>query len=184
MWEPIRDERGSRVWMYGFVTAAVLLGAVRWHIARQSAGLRPVAERRAMGPLELPQLDGGEWKLADHRGQVVLINYWATWCEPCQEELPGLMQVARESGPKGLAVVGVSLDAGANAQTKVQQFVARYRIAYPVAFADAMRGGPFSVEVLPTTVLIDRQGRVAKRYVGGVERDDVARDVAALLAES
>src|ERR1700727_2342232 len=102
--------------MYLFVAAAVLLGAVRWHIARQPHRLKP------MGPMELTQLGGGEWKLADHRGEVVLINYWATWCGPCQEELPGLMQVARESGPKGLAVVGVSLDAGANAQTRVQQF--------------------------------------------------------------
>ena len=51
-----------------------------------------------MGPMDLPQLGGGEWKLADHRGEVVLINYWATWCGSCQEELSGLMQVAREAG--------------------------------------------------------------------------------------
>jgi cytochrome c biogenesis protein CcmG/thiol:disulfide interchange protein DsbE len=178
------DERGGRVWMCLFVAAAVLLGAVRWHTARQSPGLKPMAERRAMRPMELQQLGGGEWKLADHRGQVVLINYWATWCEPCHEELPGLMQVARELGPKGLVVVGVSLDDGANAEARVTQFVARYRIAYPVAFADAARSGPFSGMGLPTTVLVDREGRVAKRYVGEVEREDFARDVAALLAES
>jgi cytochrome c biogenesis protein CcmG, thiol:disulfide interchange protein DsbE len=179
-----RDNRASRVWLYCFLTLAVLLGAVRWHLGRRSAGLKPVAQRRTMEDLELPQLGGGEWRLADHRGQVVLVNYWATWCEPCQDELPGLMQVARDSGPRGLAVVGVSVDEGANAQARVGQFVERYRIAYPVAFSEVPAGSAFGGFRLPTTVLIDRQGRVAKRYVGEVEREDLAQDVAALLAES
>jgi cytochrome c biogenesis protein CcmG/thiol:disulfide interchange protein DsbE len=184
MIESESDARGSRVWMYGFIAVAVVLGAARWHLPRSSPGVKPVAERRAMGAVELPQLGGGEWKLADHRGQVVLINYWATWCEPCREELPGLMQVARESGPKGLVVVGVSLDAGKDAPAKVAQFVSRYGIGYAVAFADDSRSDAFSLVGLPTTVLIDREGRVAKRYVGEVEHEDVAKDVATLLAES
>ena len=177
-------ERRSQVWLFCFLAGMVLLGSVRWHWMRQGPGLKPVAERTAAGALELPQLGGGEWRLADHYGQVVLVNYWATWCEPCRDEMPGLMQVAREAGPKGLAVVGVSMDDGANVQTRVHQFVALYRIPYPVAFPESRLGGAFGEVGIPTTVLIDRQGRVAKRYVGEVERKDLAKDVADLLAES
>jgi len=169
--------------MVAFLVGAVVLGAVRGRWPGASGGLKPVVERRQMGDLMLPQLGGGEWRLRDHRGQVVLINYWATWCEPCQEEMPGLMQVARDEGPKGLAVVGVSMDTGTDAEAKVREFVGQYRVPYPVAFpaAGSVTAGMMGV---PTTVLIDRKGRIAKTYMGAVERSDFAKDVAALLAES
>jgi cytochrome c biogenesis protein CcmG/thiol:disulfide interchange protein DsbE len=170
--------------MFLFLAGIVMLGANRWHFSGQSGGFTPVANRQAMSTAALPQLGGGEWRLADHRGQVVLINYWATWCEPCREELPGLMQVARESGAKGLAVVGVSLDTGADAQARVQQFATQYRLPYPVVFPDAMWNRHAGEVEIPTTVLVDRQGRIVKTYVGAVERRDFAKDVAALLAES
>ena len=63
-----------------------------------------------MPELVMAQLDGGTWRTVDHRGQVVLLNYWATWCGPCWEETPGLVRLSREMGPKGLAVVGVAID--------------------------------------------------------------------------
>jgi peroxiredoxin len=166
-----------------FLTVAILLGAMRWRGASQSAGLKPIADRKPMADLALPQIDGGEWKLADHRGQVVLINYWATWCEPCQDELPGLLQVARESGPQGLAVVGVSLDSMPGERTQVEQFAARFKLPYPIAYAGTSAMQPREFEI-PTTVLIDRQGRTAKVYVGEAGRANLQADVDALLAES
>ena len=181
------DEKRDRRWMVLFVVAALLLGATRWHFSGQSAGLKPVPERKTMADLTLTQLGGGVWKLGDHRGQVVLINYWATWCGPCREEIPGLLQVARESGPQGLAVVGVSMDTAPTVQAKdqmVQQFVTLYRVPYTIAFPDATMNMESQDMGLPTTILIDRQGRAAKTYVGEVERAVLAKDVAALLAES
>lgn len=174
----------NRVWMWVFLAAALLLATTRWYSPSRSGGLKPVANRTAMPDVVLPQLSGGEWKLADHRGQVVLINYWATWCEPCMEELPGLMRVARQSGPNGLAVVGISLDEGHDRDARVRQFVARYHVPYPVAFPDTTKNGDATVIGLPTTVLLDKQGRVAKTYLGSVEGDDFAKDIAALLSES
>ncbi len=185
-WMALNDQRDRR-WVLLFLVAALLFGATRWHFSGQSAGLKSVAERKLMADMTLAQLGGGEWKLADHRGQVVLINYWATWCEPCRDELTGLLQVARESGPQGLAIVGVSMDTARTAQAKaqmVQQFVTLYRVPYPIAFPNATTNMESQDMGLPTTVLIDRQGRAAKTYVGEVERAVLAKDVAALLAES
>ena len=178
------DNRGDRVWLFIFLAAVLFFGAVPWHWRSQSGGFTPAADRQTLPAVTMPQLGGGHWSLTDHRGQVVLINYWATWCGPCREELPGLMQVARDSGPKGLAVVGVSLDTGADAPALVQQFAARYRMPYPVAFPPPMMHGATRDIAIPTSVLIDRQGRLVKTYYGAVERKDFAKDVAALLAES
>lgn len=177
------NHRDDRLWLLIFLVAMALLVSTRWHLSHQSGGFTPASSRKTAPDIVLPQLGGGEWRLADHRGQVVLLNYWATWCEPCQDELPGLMQVARESGPKGLAVVGVSMDSGPDTRTRVKQFVDMYRVPYPVAFPDATWSSHAEMNI-PTTVLLDRQGRVVKTYVGEVERQDFASDVAALLAES
>ncbi len=180
------NDRNDRRWMIVFLAAALCLIATRWHIAHSSPGLLPIATRKAAPEMTLPQLGGGQWKLADHRGQVVMINYWATWCEPCRDELPGLLRVARDSAPRGLAVVGVSFDYGsgqARAQA-VQSFVNLYRVPYPIAFPDARLDLETRDIGLPTTVLVDRHGRAAKTYVGPVDRATLTTDIAALLGES
>ena len=178
------NHRTDRTWLFLFIAAAMLFGAGRWHWPSQSGGFTPTADRRTLPDMVLQQVDGGKWRLAEHRGQVVLINYWATWCGPCREELPGLTQVARDAGPNGLAVVGISMDTGPDVPTRVQQFVAQYRVPYPVAFPEPMLHSGARDMGIPTTLLIDRQGRLVKTYYGAVEHKDFAKDVAALLAES
>jgi cytochrome c biogenesis protein CcmG, thiol:disulfide interchange protein DsbE len=166
-----------------FLALAAALGGGRlWRIKPQGA-IQPIAERQMMTPLVLPQLDGGEWKLADHRGQVVLINYWATWCEPCREELPGLIQLARDSDPRSVAIVGVALDSGPKAQDTVRNFAGEFRVPYPIAMPDATGRRDLSDMALPTTMLLDKHGRIARTYYGAVEHGDFAKDIAALLAE-
>jgi len=134
-----------------------------------------------MPALVLTQLDGGTWRMEDHRGQVVLVNYWATWCGPCREETPGLVRLSRELGPKGLAVVGVSIDEGSRG--KVQQFVDEFKVPYPVAFPEAMSPMAEGMAGVPTTILVDRGGRVAKTYVGAAREADFEADVGVLLRE-
>jgi thiol-disulfide isomerase/thioredoxin len=169
--------------MVAFLVCLGTLAAMRLPTFRKPGGVTPAAKRRAMGAMTLPEVGGGTWRLADHRGKVVLINYWATWCEPCLEELPALIRVDREAVPKGLDMVGVSLDAGPDAQARVRQYVALFRVPFPVAFRDAREDGAVDLMGLPVTLLVDRQGRVAKTYVGAVEGEEVAGDVATLLAE-
>ena len=129
----------------------------------------------------MEQLGGGTWKMDGHRGEVVLVNYWATWCGPCRDEMPGLIRLEEELGPKGLAVVGVSLDEGD--RKKVKEFTEKYRVNYPIAFPVPLSQMEQAMEGVPTTILVDRQGRVAKTYVGAVRERDFRADAEELLAE-
>jgi cytochrome c biogenesis protein CcmG, thiol:disulfide interchange protein DsbE len=174
--------RRERLVQWGFIVLGVaLLVFGLSHRTRQSGHLAPVGSRQVMPGLVMERLDGGVWRMEDHRGQVVLINYWATWCGPCQEETPGLVRLARELGPKGLAVVGVSMDEGD--RKKVRDFVERFQVSYPVVFPAAMSQLGSGMVGLPTTILVDRNGRVAKTYVGAVRRADFEMDVNAVLRE-
>jgi thiol-disulfide isomerase/thioredoxin len=174
--------RRERLVQYGFIalgTALLIFGLS--HRTKQSGHLVPVESRKVMPALVMERLDGGEWRMADHRGQVVLINYWATWCGPCQEETPGLVSLSRDLGPKGLAVVGVSMDDGD--RKKVRDFVERFQVSYPIVFPEAMSQIGFGMAGLPTTILVDRNGRVAQTYVGAVRRADFQTDINAVLRE-
>jgi cytochrome c biogenesis protein CcmG, thiol:disulfide interchange protein DsbE len=167
-----------------YAVAAIAFGMVAWawhYGTRQSGGIRAVGERRVMPALVMTQLDGGTWRMADHRGQVVLVNYWATWCGPCWEETPGLIRLSEELGPKGLAVVGVAIDEGGEA--KVKKFVDEFHVSYPVVMQERMSQMEYGMEGVPTTILVDRQGRVAKTYVGAVREADFRTDVEVLLGE-
>jgi thiol-disulfide isomerase/thioredoxin len=174
--------RRVRLVQYGFMAlgAALLIFGLSHH-AKQSGYIVPVGSRKMMPLLVMERLDGGEWRMVDHQGQVVLINYWATWCGPCREETPGLVSLARELGPKGLAVVGVAMDEGD--RKKVRDFVERFQVRYPVVFPEAMSQIGFGMVGLPTTILVDRNGRVAKTYVGAVRRADFEGDVNTVLRE-
>ncbi len=167
---------------YGIGIAAFAVVAWAWHFeTRQSGGMTPEKQRQAMPELVMTRLDGGVWKMADHRGQVVLVNYWATWCGPCVEETPGLIRVAEKMGPQGLAVVGVAVDQGG--RQKVEEFVREFSLPYPVTLPQPMSQMAWGMQAVPTTVLIDREGRVAKTYSGAVREADFERDIGALLAE-
>ena len=168
-----------------YAVAVMAFGVVAWawhYGTRQSGGIRPAGERRVMAELAMAQLDGGTWRTVDHRGQVVLVNYWATWCGPCWEETPGLIRLSREMGPKGLAVVGIAVDEGG--REKVQKFVEEFRVPYPVVIQERLSQVEYGLEGVPTTILLDRQGRVAKTYVGAVRQRDFKVDVEALLREA
>jgi cytochrome c biogenesis protein CcmG/thiol:disulfide interchange protein DsbE len=178
-WKIGRDRR----WLLLFLLAALLLGASRWHVSGQIAGLIPAVQREPTPELVLGQLDGGEWKLSSHRGQVVVLNFWATWCGPCRDELPALLGTMRQTPPGAVAMVGVSMDSGPDARAQVQAFAAHYRLPWPIAFPDAMLRAMADSIGLPTTVLLDKQGRRAKTYVGEVDRETLQQDVAALIAQ-
>jgi cytochrome c biogenesis protein CcmG, thiol:disulfide interchange protein DsbE len=167
---------------YLLFTVAVLwmaLATQTW--SDQAAGVKPVKDRKLVADLALPQLNGGSWRLSDHRGQVVLINYWASWCAPCRQETPGLIDLARDYRYKGLSIVGVSMDEGG--KTAVQSFMNEFHMPYPVLMPDLALPSVPAVDALPTTVLVDRNGRAAKSYIGAVRESVFRTDVDRLLAE-
>ena len=168
------------------VLAAVvvlLVGTLRERFG-QKAGVTPVGSRQRMGEFALEQIDGGPWRLADHRGQVVAINLWATWCGPCRDEIPSLVRAVDDLRAQGFTVVGISLDgAAADRATKVQAFAKRYEVNYPLVFPDEMSQMSAEMQGIPTTILLDREGRVAKTYVGEVRESVLRADVRSLLGE-
>ena len=165
-------------WM--FVAASVLAAAVvSYPWPRRSEPLIPVAERKALPAIALEQLDGGTWRYEDHRGEVVLINYWASWCGPCRIETPGLVKMANDT--KGLAVVGISMDVGD--REPVRSFVKQMRVPYPIAFPEKLSQEAQAMVGLPTSILVDREGRVAKTYVGETREKEFRADVGKVMGE-
>lgn len=147
----------------------------------QKAGVRPIKDRTPLANLVFPELNGSPWKLSDHRGEVVLINYWASWCAPCRQETPGLIDLARDYRYKGLSIVGISMDEGG--KPAVESFLREFHLPYPVLMPNLASPTAPAIDALPTTVLVDRNGRVAKSYVGAVRESLFRDDVDRLLAE-
>ena len=147
-----------------------------WH----GGGVSPASERKATADFTLQDIDSKRWSLAEQRGRVVLVNYWATWCPPCRQETPGLVRVANEYKAKGLEVVGITLDEDL---TAVREFAAEYHIPYPILIPSNVSNLTMMIESIPVSLLHDRQGRVAKRYVGAVSDATLKRDVDLLLGE-
>ena len=130
----------------------------------------------------LRTLDGERVSLGRLEGQVVLVNFWATWCPPCRQEMPGVQAVYEDYRERGFSVVGIAMDVGGPAL--VEAFVRENGIGYPVAMADddvqLLYGG---VEALPQSFLVDRQGRVRRMVSGVFSEGTLRKAVDELLAE-
>jgi peroxiredoxin len=124
-----------------------------------------------------PDLDGNPVTLSDFEGQVVLINFWATWCPPCVRETPRLVRIADTYRDQGLVVLGVNTTYQDD-PAKVRQFVGDQRMGYPVLLdTDGAVGAKYPARLMPTTYLIDRQGRIVHTKVGEVDEATLAEQV-------
>jgi len=112
----------------------------------------------------LPDLDDQTVTLSDFEGHVVIIDLWATWCPPCREEIPFLVDLYEEHKDDGLVVVGIGLDrTGVEA---LAPFAAEYDISYPILVGDRAVSRAYGASSIPTTYIIGRDGRIAARHVG------------------
>jgi cytochrome c biogenesis protein CcmG/thiol:disulfide interchange protein DsbE len=134
-----------------------------------------------MPEFALPATNGGEWKLTDNRGKVMLVNFWATWCAPCRRETPELVRIHEKYAGRGFSVVGISLDE--NPASVVPGFIEKFKMTYPVLYPTPDFGMAAEVQSLPTTLLLDRQGRIARTYLGAVSEDMLTGDIEQLLQE-
>ena len=111
-------------------------------------------------------LQGGTVSSSDLRGKVVLIDFWATWCQPCKKEMPGYQKLLDRYGSRGFAVVGFKLDTMRDMEDPVQ-FAKRIGVRYPLAVAaDDLKQKFGGIEGIPTTMLYDRQGVLRKKVIG------------------
>jgi peroxiredoxin len=131
----------------------------------------------------LQTLSGEPISLADLRGEVVLVNFWATWCPPCRAEMPGFQRVYDAKRDRGFTIVGLSTDLGGRGP--VDAFLAEHGITYPVAMANSRVVQDFGgSNMLPTSYLIDRQGRIRHTVKGYFAEPALAQAVERLLAET
>ena len=118
----------------------------------------------------LPTLEGDTLAMADLAGQVVVINFWATWCAPCRVEIPDLIEMQEELRDDGVRFVGIALDA--DAVDAVQSFADDAGFNYPIVLDDGEVADDFGgIYALPTTILIDREGIVVRKIPGLVTRN-------------
>ncbi len=132
----------------------------------------------------VPLLAGGTASLDDYRGRVVFLNFWATWCVPCREEMPAIERLNQRLAAKGLAVLAVSIDTGPEAEA-VRRFVAEHRLTFPIGLDPSLRVVDlYGIRALPATFLVDRRGRVLAQALGPREWDgpDAVSFVERLLA--
>lgn len=124
--------------------------------------------------LEAVTLDGDSVALADLRGEVVLLNVWATWCVPCRQEVPELQSLHEAHASSGLHVIGVTVD-NRGAEDQIHQFIEQFGMTYDVWWdPDGSAIDAFGAAGVPLTVLIDRDGHVAWRHLGAFHADDPA----------
>lgn len=163
---------GANSGTYRF-TSATELGKV---IAKQ--------DRKPAGSFTGTLLDGGTTSLAAHRGRVLLLNFWASWCYPCKIESPQLDLAYRRMKAKGVDFVGVDTkDVKSNAQAFVKDFGISYPIVYDEQGEVAVRLGNLPARALPFTVLIDKAGDVAAVYAGQLTAKDLQGPLDKLIAE-
>ena len=139
-------------------------------------------ERDPAPDIELPKLESsGTGSLADYRGKVVVLNYWASWCDPCRAESPLLERWHRRLARSNATVLGVDVQ---DVSDKARAFAAKYGLSYPM-----LRDGPgdtrdeFGILGLPETFVIDRRGRIAAVQRGPVDDEFMREKVAPLLKE-
>jgi cytochrome c-type biogenesis protein len=156
-------------------TAAAPATAAGQPAASSNASYEPAHD------FELKMLDGQSVRLSELRGQVVLLNFWATWCVPCRGEIPELNDLHKELSARGFAVVGVTTD---DTAALVREFQKDVPQDYRVALADKAAASKYGVVGLPATFIIDREGRIRHKFFGPKDRAGFDAVVLPVLEEA
>ena len=165
------------------VVVAGLLTLARFQLGlRGGRGAAAVAAKGHDAPdFVLTDLQGQTVKLSDLRGKAVVLNFWATWCPPCKQEIPWLVELQKRYGGQGLQIVGVSMDDGD--PKDVVKFAAENSINYPVLIGEEKVAEQYGgIDYLPTTFYIDRNGVVLDRVFGQPEREEIEQNVKRAIA--
>jgi len=174
---------GRLWWLAGGAALLVAFLVLLPFFSKPSGGSGPQAiVGRPVPVIPLQDVDGAAVSLSRYRGEIAIVNLWATWCPPCRAEMPDLQRIDERYGSRGVAIVGI--DQGESAQ-RARAFARSLRIGYPIWIDDAQQyGRAFGALGLPTTVIVGRNGVVARAFDGPLTYDDLRRALEGLLAPS
>ena len=175
------NQRFIKFLMSGAIVLAIAAGFL------QTAQAQPApvktdspAAKKPLPNLTLPTLDGKSWSLNKQRGRVVVMNFWATWCLPCHEEIPVLVNLSGKYKKDGLGIVGVAVNSYQPGEIK--KFVAKFKVSYPVLLPN-----PDSLlaqqDALPMTLLIDEKGVLVEKIIGASDEEYLETEIKKLLAK-
>jgi thiol-disulfide isomerase/thioredoxin len=166
-----------------FLVAAVSALAAGYGLHTWNSATAPVSGgAEQLMAATLPDMEGNFQALAQWRGKVIVVNFWATWCPPCLKEIPEFVRMQEKLGPHGLQFVGIAIDN----RDKVREFAAKFRINYPILIGE-MEGIELVRRVgndrggLPFTVIVDRKGRLIGTELGGLNEQKLTAIVAPAL---
>jgi thiol-disulfide isomerase/thioredoxin len=150
-------------------------------VATSPAAAPPASPVASLLSQSLANADGTMQALAQWRGRPLVVNFWATWCTPCVEEMPALSALQTEIAARKVQIIGIGIDS----PTNIRQFASTYKITYPLYVGglggtDLTRAFGNQGGSLPYTVLIGADGKVVKRYLGKLKMDELRSDIAAL----
>jgi len=168
------------------VFAVVVILAIGAYLATRHSSRTAELTRSNIGAthsfapeLSLTDLGGQKLELSSHRGKVVLLDFWATWCAPCRTEIPLLVDLQKKYGNQGLQVIGISLDDDPKA---VRGFYKQFKMNYPVAIGDANLAERYGgILGLPVNFVIDREGRIHTKHLGEVDISLIEQEINSLF---
>jgi peroxiredoxin len=161
-----------RTFVVAVIVLAVLLGCTRSD--ERSTGASGDAPN-----FKLQDLDGKTVRLSDFKGKPVVLDFWATWCQPCRDSMPGMAKLHKEYADKGLVILSISLDGGA--VEDVRDFRKEYGMTYTVLMGTEEVAAEYSVRTIPMMVVIDKSGKIRKRYLGAGNEEAIESMVKQLL---
>ena len=151
---------------------------------RQSPGAVAAGKMqgRSAPDFTLQSLDGKPVRLSDYRGKAVMLNFWATWCEPCKLEMPWFVEMQKQYGPQGLQIVGVAMDDAS--PKEIGEFAHDLGVNYPILVGKEEVGNAYGgVQFLPATFYIGRDGKVVDKVFGLKGRGEIEDSIKKALAE-
>jgi len=147
-----------------------------------NAAACPADAKKANINFTLKDIDGKDVKLASLKGKVVLLDFWATWCEPCKMEIPWFAEFQTKYGPRGFQAIGVSVD---DTVEKLKPYVAKYKMNYPVLVGlnhDDIQNAYGPLWGIPVTALISRDGKICAKHSGISSKQNFQKEIESLLA--